>query len=227
MLDLFKSIDIAIRDVKLKQTTLKRAEKREKETASNAGSGGSSIGRAIGKVLHRKSKSEVNFFALVFVLVFFFFCSRWRKWDLEPLLRLNCLRENLILEPRTTIIRSQPKAKRKRVIFCFFFCFLFCLIVCVCRFERKFARRSCNGGRSCAHQVSWIQEGTQKVVLFFFFILLLFHFFFFFFFGFQNSVQCDLGRKEGGSENGEASLAFPERFSFLLSVLCFVVSRVV
>ena len=61
ILDLFKSIDMTIRDVKLKQTTLKRSEKRETKTSDgHSGSGGSSIGRAIGKVLHRKSKSEVK-----------------------------------------------------------------------------------------------------------------------------------------------------------------------
>lgn len=69
MIDLFKVLDIAIRDVKLKLTTLRRAEKRESSSTSG-GSGGSSIGRAIGKVLHRKSKSEV--------WEWFFVCSKKR-----------------------------------------------------------------------------------------------------------------------------------------------------
>lgn len=64
---LFKELDLLIRDVKLKQTTLKRAEQRDAKNTiglqpvpGNAHSGGSSIGRALGKVLHRRNKSETT-----------------------------------------------------------------------------------------------------------------------------------------------------------------------
>ncbi len=48
-----------------------------------------------------------------------------------------------------------------------------------------------------------VTEGkTKKKEVFFFFF-----FFFFDMFCLKNSIQCNLGRKEGGSENGETSVA--------------------
>lgn len=61
----YKELDLLIRDVKLKATTIKRKEKRESTSAGGGGGAsgghqGSSIGRAIGKVLHRRNKSDLN-----------------------------------------------------------------------------------------------------------------------------------------------------------------------
>jgi hypothetical protein len=60
-LALFKELDVLIRDVKLKVTTLRRKEKRDSKSGGGTSGGaqpGSSIGRKIGKVLHRRGKSD-------------------------------------------------------------------------------------------------------------------------------------------------------------------------